>query len=94
MTWIKIVSPEQMDADLQSAVQETLSLYPEEYAIPVHLPDNDTGAGIVMSHSLIPQALRHFFSGYGHLLSPELPLSRRQHEMIAATVSSLNDCFY
>ena len=28
------------------------------------------------------------------LLSPELPLTRRQHEMIATVVSALNGCFY
>jgi len=27
-------------------------------------------------------------------MSPDLPLSRRQHEMIALTVSALNSCFY
>jgi hypothetical protein len=33
-------------------------------------------------------------SAYGVLLSPELPLARRQHEMIATVVSALNRCFY
>jgi hypothetical protein len=47
-----------------------------------------------MSHSLIPEALAHFFAGYGALLSDTLPLSRKQHELIAATVSALNRCFY
>ena len=28
------------------------------------------------------------------LLSPQLPLSRRQHEMIATVVSAQNSCFY
>jgi len=27
-------------------------------------------------------------------MSPDLPLSRRQHEMIATMVSVTNDCFY
>ena len=40
------------------------------------------------------QALRHALSTYGVLLSPELPLTRRQHEMIATLVSALNRCFY
>ena len=46
------------------------------------------------AHSLIPRALEHFFAAYGSLLDPALPLTRREHEMIAATVSSLNRCFY
>jgi hypothetical protein len=49
---------------------------------------------IVLSHSLIPNAMKHFFAGFGALLDPALPLSRRQHEMIATTVSALNQCFY
>ena len=47
-----------------------------------------------MSHSLLPDTLYHAFATYGTLLSPDLPLTRRQHEMIAATVSALNSCFY
>ena len=31
---------------------------------------------------------------FGVLLAPELPLQRRQHEMIATLVSALNRCFY
>jgi hypothetical protein len=43
---------------------------------------------------LIPEALFHAFSTYGVLLSPELPLRRAQHEMIATTVSATNRCHY
>ena len=49
---------------------------------------------IVASHSLIPEAMLHAMSAYGVLLSKNLPLSRRQHEMIATVVSALNRCFY
>jgi hypothetical protein len=48
----------------------------------------------VASHSLIPQALYHAFSTFGTLMSPELPLSRRQHEMITTVVSVTNRCKY
>jgi hypothetical protein len=34
------------------------------------------------------------FGGFNALLSPSLPLSRREQEMIAVVVSSINDCFY
>jgi hypothetical protein len=50
--------------------------------------------GIVGSHSLIPEALFHAFSTFGALMSPELPLRRDQHEMIATMVSVTNRCFY
>lgn len=97
MTWIKTIPVSEASASLLSAMEETMRLYPPEYGIPVEsLMDHVNGesAAIVMAHSLLPDALRHAFSTYGVLLSPELPLTRRDHELIAATVSSINDCFY
>jgi hypothetical protein len=38
--------------------------------------------------------MRHAMSTLGALLQPDLPLSRRQHEMIASVVSATNSCFY
>ena len=46
------------------------------------------------SHTLIPEALYQAFATFGALMSPELPLGRRQHEMIATMVSVTNRCFY
>jgi hypothetical protein len=68
-------------------------IYPREYE---ESTAGVTGAdeSIVESHTLIPSALFHAFSTFGALMSPELPLSRRQHEMIATMVSKTNDCFY
>ena len=72
--------------------------YPPEYA-PAHrherkLPPVVMKDSIVLAHSLMPQALRHVFGGYGAMLDGALPLTRRQQEMIAVTVSALNDCYY
>jgi hypothetical protein len=50
--------------------------------------------GIVASHTLIPDALYHAFATFGSLMSPDLPLERRQHEMIATMVSLTNGCHY
>ena len=58
------------------------------------LPIDDDIAGIVAAHSLIPDALYHAFAAFGSLMSPELPLSRRQHEMITTVVSAINRCQY
>jgi hypothetical protein len=69
-------------------------LYPIEYATPVHPTPDGESSGIVASHSLIPDALYHAFSTFGVLMSPELPLSRAQHEMIATMVSVTNRCQY
>jgi hypothetical protein len=52
------------------------------------------GDSIVAAHSLIPEAMQYMMSGLAALLRPELPLSRRQQEMIASVVSVYNRCFY
>ncbi len=93
MTWIKTVPLPEAGGELLEALEDQRSLYPKEYAEPVQ-PTDDGVAGIVASHSLIPEALRHAFATFGVLMSPELPLSRRQHEMITTRVSVLNRCHY
>ena len=93
MTWIKTVTVDESD-EVRKAVESQRELYPIEYATPVHpTPDGET-AGIVASHSLIPNALFHAFSTFGALMSPDLPLDRRQHEMITTVVSVTNRCHY
>ena len=93
MTWIKTVTMED-DERVKKAILAQRALYPIEYATPVH-PENDgKSSSIVASHSLIPDALFHAFSTFGALMSPELPLQRRQHEMIATMVSVTNRCVY
>jgi hypothetical protein len=49
---------------------------------------------IVLAHSLLPEVMRRMMGGFGAMMAPELPLTRREHELIAATVSRINDCFY
>ncbi len=93
MTWIKTVPMSEADEKLRSAIEGQRMLYPREYAPPVH-PDASGGSTIVGSHTLIPEALYHAFATFGALMSPELPLSRRQHEMIATMVSVTNRCVY
>ena len=93
MTWIKTIAVDESE-EVRKAVESQRELYPMEYATPVHpTPDGET-AGIVASHSLIPQALYHAFATFGVLMSPELPLTRRQHEMITTMVSVTNRCVY
>ena len=96
MTWIPIISPQEAQGDLQQAYQDVYALYPAEYGVDVDAVRRPGGVSdsIVAAHSLIPQALRHSMSAYGAMLSPDLPLTRRQHEMIATVVSVLNGCFY
>jgi hypothetical protein len=96
MTWIKTVPPAEAGPELRRCYEEVYALYPPEYAgeVPAVARPDGTADSIVAAHSLIPQALRHAMSAYGELLDPGLPLSRRQHEMIATVVSALNRCFY
>ena len=93
MTWIRTIPMAEADEKLRKAMEDQKALYPQEYATPVH-PAEGGGAQIVASHSLIPDALYHAFATFGVLMSPELPLSRRQHEMITTMVSVTNRCVY
>jgi hypothetical protein len=93
MTWIKTVRMDE-DEHVKNAIEAQRKLYPIEYATPVHPVDNGETAGIVASHTLIPEALFHAFSTFGALMSPDLPLTRRQHEMITTLVSVTNRCHY
>lgn len=93
MTWIKTVPLSEASEELVRAIHAQRELYPVEYATPVH-PTGDGTSEIVASHSLIPEALHHAFATFGALMSPELPLTRRQHEMITTRVSTLNRCHY
>jgi hypothetical protein len=93
MTWIKTIPYDQAGPDLKHAYEAQRTLYPPEYAIPFHPRPGSTDS-IVESHSLIPKALEHAFAAYGALMSPDLPLTRAQHEMIATVVSAVNRCFY
>ena len=93
MTWIKTV-PMEEDDRVKTAVEAQRKLYPIEYATPVHPVSGGQTSGIVASHTLIPEALFHAFSTFGALMSPDLPLTRRQHEMITTLVSVTNRCHY
>ncbi len=93
MAWIKTVPTSEADDRLLAALEAQRSLYPGEYDSPVH-PTDDGTTGIVASHSLIPDALHHAFATFGVLMSPDLPLNRRQHEMISTVVSAVNRCVY
>lgn len=94
MTWIKTVPFDDANEALRRAQQMQQELYPIEYATPVHPVEDGQSSGIVASHSLLPDVLYHAFATFGALMSPDLPLERRQHEMIATMVSEKNRCKY
>lgn len=90
MAWVRTIPPAQADDALRQALEAQKELYPKEYGQPVHPLDES----IVISHSLIPPVLYHSFAAFGEMMSPDLPLSRREHEMIATMVSVTNRCWY
>ena len=101
MTWIKTERPGPQNPELLAALEAQAAHYPQEYRAQRYteptesrVPEAVLNDSIVMSHSLLPEALRHAFGTFGALLDPALPLTRRQHEMIATTVSALNRCFF
>ena len=94
MTWIKTIPISEADEKLRHAMEAQRNLYPVEYAVPIHPAPDGQSSEIVASHSLIPDALFHAFATFGSLMSPELPLTRRQHEMITTVVSVTNRCHY
>jgi hypothetical protein len=91
MAWIKTIPFAQADDTLRRALEAQQRLYPKEYARD---PGDDGGTSIVATHTLIPEALHHAFGTFGALMSPDLPLTRRQHEMITTRVSAVNRCQY
>jgi hypothetical protein len=97
MTWIKTISPAE-SSRVREVLQKLNDLYPKEYdnahRHERQLPPLVKNDSIMRSHSLIPDAMYHAFAAFGSAMDPSLPLTRRQHEMIATVVSTLNRCFY
>ncbi len=96
VTWIRIVPPAEADPQLRECYEKLYALYPPEYGteVPTLVRPDGTSDSITAAHSLIPEAMHHALSTFGVLLSPQLPLTRRQQEMITTLVSALNRCFY
>ena len=90
MAWIKTIPFAEADEALRRALEAQHALYPKEY----DRAPGDQSDSIVATHTLIPEALHHAFATFGSLLSPSLPLTRTQHEMITTRVSALNRCHH
>jgi len=93
MAWIKTVPFEEADENLQKMLMELRASYPSEYEAST-AEKTGTDESIIQSHTLIPAAMFHAFAEFAALMSPDLPLERRQHEMIATMVSLTNACHY
>ena len=93
MAWIKTIPLSEAHGELLELLMKQRELYPAEYNEST-ASVTGTDESIVESHTLIPPAMYHAFAAFGAMMSPDLPLDRRQHEMIATMVSLTNDCFY
>jgi len=96
VTWICTIPPQEADAELRRVYETLRGLYPPEYHIEneaLKRPDGGSDS-IVAAHSLLPDAMFHAMSTHASLISPDMPLTRRQQEMISTVVSALNGCFY
>jgi hypothetical protein len=92
MAWIRTTPREGDDDAIARSRAMQRALCPMMYGEsgPAELGDDS----IVASHTLIPDAQYHAFATFGVLMSPDLPLERRHHEMIATMVSVTNRCRY
>jgi hypothetical protein len=93
MAWIKTIPFPEANEELKKTMTDLRATYPIEYAQST-ADQTGTEESIVESHTLIPQAMYHAFAEFSALMSPDLPLKRRQHEMIATMVSVINSCHY
>ena len=96
MTWIRTIPPAEAAPELQRIYETLKDLYPPEYGTAVEAvkrPDGGTDS-IVAAHSLLPEAMLHTFRAHLALMQPDMPLTRRQQEMISTVVSALNRCVY
>jgi len=64
---------------------------PEELPTEDRIDDNDH---ILQVHSVHSRVMRQHLELYRELMHRSSPLTRRQREMIAVVVSSLNGCHY
>lgn len=82
MAWIKTVHPSQAEGLLKRLYEAAVRRAGKVYQI-------------IEIQSLRPKVLRASTQLYLEVLhSPDSSLSRAQREMIATTVSRINDCFY
>ena len=82
MSWINMVSQEEATGDLADFYKTYTAKTGGEL-------DH-----VLQVQSLMPEAMQAFYETYLELMWKPGPLDRRERELIAVTVSSLNDCHY
>jgi len=96
MARIRTIPPSQAAGELKAAYERLSPLFPPEYARPEVASEGSTlnEGGVVALHSLLPKVMEPMMVAFVEMMSPELALTRRQHEMINTVVSRANACQY
>jgi hypothetical protein len=96
MARIRTIPPSQAEGDLLAAYRRLEPRFPPEYARPAVASADSTlnEDGVVALHSLLPKVMEPMMEAMVELMSPDLALTRRQHEMINTVVSRANLCQY
>ncbi len=96
MARIRTIPPSQASGELLATYERLSSLLPPEYSsAPVALDEARLNEeGVTALHSLLPKVMEPMMVALVELMSPDLSLTRRQHEMINTVVSRANRCQY
>ena len=94
--WISSCSRELAQGTLKDTYEKLDAGFPSEYHTPVPTlrRPNGNSDSIVEAHSLFPELMFHLFSAFQFLTRSEMPLSRREQELVHTLVSRLNSCHY
>jgi len=95
MARIRTIPPSQATGELRAAYERLTPLFPPEYTHPAEAGDASVNEeGVTTLHSLLPKVMEPIMVAFVEMMSPELALTRRQHEMINTVVSCANACHY
>ncbi len=82
MTWIKMIEEEKAEGKLKKLYKKMAN------------PTNQKVANVLKVHSIKPDILEAHFNLYRKIMFGKSNISRKQREMIAVLVSSVNECHY
>lgn len=96
MARIRTIQPQAATGALRAVYDRLGPQFPPEYAraAPADAAAGLNPDGVVSAHSLLPTVMEPIFQALVALMSPDLPLTRRQHEMVNTVVSQVNRCQY
>ena len=95
MARIRTIPPSVAEGELRAAYERLAPQFPPEYTqSPGSSEASMSEDGVTALHSLLPKVMEPIMVAFAAMMSPELALTRRQHEMINTVVSRANACQY